>query len=232
MDIQNKILSGEWFNAMLMPTEYELCGLYKVSRITVRKAMEELEKIGLITRVQGKGTFVSHVVVRSGTGSLSKHLRDLGFTVHTRLLKKELISATNDIATKLKISAENPKKVWYFSRVRSIEDTPAAVMNTYVSEEIGNEMLHYDLENESFYKLYETITGKKVVHTEGTVTAIIPNEDVCAILNVKNGSAHIWYKSVGYFMDNQPVEANYSVFNANLYEFSVNMDDSRFTQLY
>ena len=232
LDIQNKILSGEWFDKMLIPTEYELCKLYDVSRITVRRAMIDLEKIGLISKVQGKGTFVSHEIVRSGENlrGFSEHLSELGYSVTNKIVKKELISASNDIVAKLML--KNNEKVWHFTRIRSVEDKPVAVMNSYVNEIMGNAMMEYELENESFYSLFERISGKTMMFTDGTVTAIVPNNAVCEMLQVKNGSAHIFYKSIGYLTDKSPVEVNYSVFNANFYEFSVNINNAKFLPLY
>lgn len=43
-------------------SEKEICEMYSVSRTTVRLAMAELEKTGLIYRIQGKGSFVSSIL--------------------------------------------------------------------------------------------------------------------------------------------------------------------------
>lgn len=59
MDIKEKIYSGELRPKDRVPSEQELMEDYKVSKITVKNAMATLADEGLITRVQGKGTFVS-----------------------------------------------------------------------------------------------------------------------------------------------------------------------------
>src|SRR5688572_5348453 len=43
-----------------MPSEYQLMGKFKVSRITVRRALSDLASEGYIYRLRGKGTFVAH----------------------------------------------------------------------------------------------------------------------------------------------------------------------------
>ncbi|HCS36183.1 MAG TPA: GntR family transcriptional regulator, partial [Sphaerochaeta sp.] len=58
MDIQNKILSGYWPEDAMIPTELELCKKHDVSRITVRRALDDLVQMGLIRRARGKGSFV------------------------------------------------------------------------------------------------------------------------------------------------------------------------------
>jgi GntR family transcriptional regulator len=212
-----------------MPTETELCRIYQVSRITVRHALDDLERLGLIKRVQGKGSFVCHGRLRSGEGQkgFSQHLRDMGILVHSKLLRQERICAPPDIRMRLRVPEEDAGTVWLFSRLRIIGEKPAAVMNTYVSLDLGNRMLAFDLEWESFYYLYEKICGKKIITTDSTVSAIKPSEEICRFLRVENDSAHILYKSVGYFEDNEPAEFSHSVFNTNLYEFSVNMNNVR-----
>lgn len=57
-DLLRKIESGEFAQDGSLPTEKELCKLYKVSQITVRRAVGELTSEHILVRQQGKGTFV------------------------------------------------------------------------------------------------------------------------------------------------------------------------------
>jgi len=57
--LRSRILSNELKGNQRLPTEAELCAEYNVSRITVRQALSELMKEGLIYRDRGRGTFVT-----------------------------------------------------------------------------------------------------------------------------------------------------------------------------
>ncbi|MCX8070238.1 MAG: GntR family transcriptional regulator [Thermodesulfovibrionales bacterium] len=60
--IKEKIKKGEWAVNSMIPSEDELCNTFSVSKTTVRLAVSELVREGLLKRLQGKGTFVtSHV---------------------------------------------------------------------------------------------------------------------------------------------------------------------------
>ncbi|MBS4062481.1 MAG: GntR family transcriptional regulator [Bacteroidetes bacterium] len=58
-DLRYKILFGLWKPGNQILTEDELCKIYQVSRITIRKAIHELENAGYLVRHTGKGTFVT-----------------------------------------------------------------------------------------------------------------------------------------------------------------------------
>jgi GntR family transcriptional regulator of arabinose operon len=59
--LQQRILQGEWASGAMLPSENELCSEYNVSRGTLRLALAELEKEGLIRRKRGRGTFVDRL---------------------------------------------------------------------------------------------------------------------------------------------------------------------------
>ena len=60
-DIRKKIATGEYGPNDQLPTTPELCDLYDVSKITIKKAMDELVQQGLIARRRGSGTYVKRV---------------------------------------------------------------------------------------------------------------------------------------------------------------------------
>ena len=62
--IKNSISNGELQVGTRIPAEQEMCSSYGVSRITVRKAITELEKQGILEKKQGKGTFVTVPAIR------------------------------------------------------------------------------------------------------------------------------------------------------------------------
>ena len=57
--IMDGIKSGQWSAGQQVPSENELVKLCQVSRMTARRALEELDSEGILVRVRGKGSFVA-----------------------------------------------------------------------------------------------------------------------------------------------------------------------------
>lgn len=74
-DLKKQIETGQLRPTDQVPTEKELSERYKVSRITSKRALTELELAGLITRIRGKGSFVTdHPANASPAGSAQKRI--------------------------------------------------------------------------------------------------------------------------------------------------------------
>jgi len=59
VDLKESLNSGKYQKGDKLPTEKDLCQKYGISRLTVRRAMDELRREGFIERLKGKGTFVT-----------------------------------------------------------------------------------------------------------------------------------------------------------------------------
>lgn len=115
-----------------IPTEPELCELYGVSRITVRKAITDLVKDGVLTRLQGKGTFVQGRKVENALLTVSG-FTDFGIAQgkNTReaVIKQELIPA-DDYQQRLDVPAGG--RLFKLVRVMYLEDEPLFIDYSYI----------------------------------------------------------------------------------------------------
>lgn len=108
--LRSRITSHEWAEGDKFPTEAELVAMYGVSRVTVRDAMKELVRRGLITTRQGRGSFVSgNAQIRAGMQdltSITSTIREMGHVpkmiYHHKLVReanieeRETFSLVND----------------------------------------------------------------------------------------------------------------------------------------
>src|SRR3981081_3043429 len=87
--VRDKIDSGDWAPGIMLPSERQLCDTYGIARMTVRQAISNLVAEGLLTRTQGRGTFVARPRLRqplSKLTSFTEDMRDRGLLGSTRPL--------------------------------------------------------------------------------------------------------------------------------------------------
>lgn len=104
--LREDIAAGVYPVHSRIPSEQELCDTYQVSRVTVRKALAELAQDGLLTRHQGKGTYVS--IPRlckdlKDVNSFHEACRLMGCAPSTRVIHAQLTYATEEDARDLLI---------------------------------------------------------------------------------------------------------------------------------
>src|SRR3569833_738583 len=75
--LTQQIMGGDFQPGTLMPSERELSDRYGISRMTVRQALGEMVKEGLLLREQGKGTFVAEPKITQGLLRLTSFSEDM-----------------------------------------------------------------------------------------------------------------------------------------------------------
>lgn len=231
LHLRDSIMDGTYPPGSQLPTEATLCAEYKVSRITVVRALGELENEGLIERVQGKGSIVSahkQVSHRERIQGFSGTMAMNGNTAHSKLLGVEIIPGNRDLANLFGLPPTELPNFMRIRRLRYIDQTPAVIMNTIVLESLGKRVLEYDVERASFYHLYEKIWGRPVIRNETSLTPILADEEMAALLEVKPGSPHYLFRGLSFLEGDIPVELCLAVFRGNKFSWSTNI--YKFTQ--
>lgn len=211
----DKIQLGDYPVGTLMPTEKELCDDYNISRITARKALEELSRMGLIERVQGKGTIVTDNKHRGNLMQVKGHKRameDQGHKPGGIILSQKLIPPNPNLLKLFGLPEESDQEFWHFRRLRFLDEEPMVIMNSFVRKEIGDKMLTTELDNASFFSLFEKITKRHVVDSRALISATVASPEVAKILKTHVGAPLIWYRAVNLLDGGIPIEVNYSLF--------------------
>ena len=230
MDLQNKIISGIWPENAMIPTELELCEQFKVSRITVRRALDELVQSGLVRRSRGKGTFVcqfkqyseyyngliSQDGVETSHEILNQVLSDAEYPSGSELVKSML--------PQFKIPLDSGETITRIHLVRYIGSLPYAVMNIFLPTTLAKKIDRTLLKTTSFLNTFEASTGQSIVTIHRSFSAVIPDSETCTLLATKPHTAHLWMKSIALGEDKEPIAVNYAVYDGNLFDFSVTID--------
>ena len=185
--LTKKIASHEWKPGEKIPSEAELCEAYSVSRITVRKAIEDLARSGQLVKHQGKGTFVTNVSMEhklSKFYSFSEELTRSGMTERAQVLSFDIIAATEEVREKL--SLQKDEQVFMIKRLRMADEMPYTVEISYIpyaqcpgltAENIAKNGLYNSMRNLNVFpeRIIEKIRAAVVGKSDAGLMKIKPN---------------------------------------------------------
>lgn len=221
--LREQILNSELSPGTQLPTEIELCQQFDVSRITVGKALNELARSGLIERIQGKGSIVSRRPIQETFATISGFTETMqrhGLRARSKILSIEVVDGDLNLYKAFDLPANSHQHFMRFRRLCFVENRPAVILTTLMREELGQKFKEHELENASFYKLYEEILGRKVVRNEATLMPVIATPEAVELLQVKPGSAHFLFRGLSYVEGDLPVELATGIFHGDLFQFS------------
>ncbi|MFF2449590.1 GntR family transcriptional regulator [Neobacillus sp. NPDC058068] len=184
-DFRLNIQTEKWREGERIPTELELCDMYHVSRITIRKAIDELMKENLLVRIRSKGTFVKdtfqeeeHYTIIKG---FTQELQEKGKHAKTVDVEVKVGHANKRVAKYLNI--EIGSAVLILKRVRGDEDSVFAFFITYIAYNRDYSLDTKDYSS-SFYSYLRT--KNIIVNQEREyVEAVSPNREVQKKLKIK-----------------------------------------------
>lgn len=221
-DIRSGILSGKYNPNEQLPLEKEMCEYYGVSRITIKKAVDELVIQGLVIKRRGSGTFVK-AVGGSEVQELSMAKQFEGFSeankdkkVTSKIVKFEVIHPTEEIATKLKITCDD--FVYYTVRTRYADDEPYVIDYTYMP--IGLiPGIKNDILLNSIYGYIEKDLKLKIKSAHRIIRAILPNELEQEWLKIESNFPILEVEQVGFLDNGQPFEYSKAHHRSDRIEF-------------
>lgn len=188
--IRSKIYAKEWGPNKRIPSEHELMSEFGVSRGTVRKAIKTLVDEGLLQQEHGRGTFVCEPHIEHPGGdrplSFAESLKDQGITFTTKVLVKQRVPATLEVATHLKISEGDP--VLRLRRVRSVDGKPIMVLDSWTPLDICPGIDELPLEKMSLFDAVEACSGAHIDRSEMTYSARAAGKDLAAVMGIPENS--------------------------------------------
>lgn len=156
--LMDKISTQEWKPGSRIPAERALCEQYALSRVTVRQAIGELEREGLVRRVQGKGTFVSQEKLTQPLLKLTSFSEDMwgrGLSPSAQVLALEKMPASKTVAEKLWITPG--AEVIMLKRLRMANSEPMAIETAYLDDEKCGLIYDRLAQNKSMYQLMKEV---------------------------------------------------------------------------
>ena len=203
-DIKSRIENGVYSTREKIPSETELRKKYSVSRITIRRAIDDLCSDGYLVKMQGRGTFVNlphinrKITEYNFVESFTKTCKNNGMKASGRLICHKIVPMQEDEQNFLKLP--NGALLLYIQRVRSADGLPILIENVFLPYEEYKDILKLDLDSISLFDSIEKMTGKRPVGTKRRTIAIMrASVEQAKLLDVSIGEP-MFYVNV-YFVD-------------------------------
>lgn len=218
------ILETDAFSGHCLPSERVLGETFGVSRITIRRALSELELEGFLYRVQGKGAFVRDDKIPQPLAKLSSFSEDMAsrrMDPGSRILALETVPAGRFIAGKLALQPED--NVVMLKRLRLADNEPMAIETCYLGMRIGTIVAEKMTDFRSLYRLITEECGVTLVSAEESIEVIPLKSYEMALLNAASAPYALFFTRLTFDDQGQPVEYVESKYRGDRYRLQTKL---------
>lgn len=214
------IIAGRLHAHQQLPSERELCARFQVSRMTVRQALLDLTREGMIYSRAGKGTFASEPKIDQQLKALSGFSQDMqtrGSKPSSRVLEAKLELAKEQLAQLLGILPG--AEVVLLTRVRISDDLPLAIETVHIPHTLVPNLLRHDFARESLYAVLEHEYGYRLTRAEQTIEAALARSREAALLRLTSPAPVLVMERLTYTDQGILIEHVHSIYRGDRYKF-------------
>ncbi|MET0169468.1 MAG: GntR family transcriptional regulator [Aliihoeflea sp.] len=223
--LRQQIEEGAFVSNEPLPNEFDLADQFAVSRITVRKAMERLDREGWVERHRGRGTFARQPVrpspVEASVSGTIENLIAMGLRTNVKVLSVDYVAASAEVAAALRVPIGST--VQKAVRLRSLEGRFFSHLVTYVPEELGRAYGADELARLPLLVLLEQ-SGVKAGSARQSISATLATPEIGALLGVDAGSALLAIRRVVSDEAVRPIEYIKGLYRPDTYEHQMTFE--------
>jgi GntR family transcriptional regulator len=224
--LKEQIRLGEWQADEPMPTEDQLVAHFGVSRTTVRQALTDLAREGLIVRKAGRGTFARQplmVLRMQQWHSLGVDIAHRGLRSSKLTLRVEKLDAGAEIAHRASEFAE--RDVLHVQQVRYADGVPVLVFDHFFPFELCAFLADMPLDDPGF-SIQEALSGHgiQLASAKGEISATIASDLEAKYLEVEPGTPLVEIATKSYGVDGRVIEYSKGVVRTDRYPLALYSD--------
>jgi len=211
------ILSNLGKDEAILP-ENKLAEKYKVSRVTIRRAIDLLVKEGILYRIQGSGTYVKTEKINHDIYKLQ------GFTEEMLQLQQNPINKILEFRLEYPdrqvrdiLHLKEDERVFFVRRLRCVGEEPMILEETYLPEKLFPD-LSVEVMSKSKYDYVER-KGYQIKERRGEISAIFPNKSLNQLLRTPKDLPLIYMSAWAYLEDGTVFEYTKLYFRSDKYTF-------------
>lgn len=186
--LRKQIQSGYYAEGSLLPSEHALCAIHGITRPTVRQALEELVREGLIVKRQGKGSIVRKPLRNIGILAAAGTTSAIGqsFLKTVILQKPQLRPWPEEFPFELS-EMEREAGCVYLERLRLVDEVPLFYDINHLPHLGLPRFTQRTFENRSLFEILRRHYGIEIRGGEQKLRALIPGPSVREVLQMKPG---------------------------------------------
>jgi GntR family transcriptional regulator len=222
--LRERIMSGVYGFGRVLPGEQEISGTFGVSRITAKRALNELADGGFVKRERGRGTRVIHrpavPPVEASVEGLLENLLTMGLETEVDLVDFGYVRADAEVAGAL--GCAEGAVVQRAVRVRHLDGAPFSHLTTHVPEDIGRSFSRDDLASKPLLALLER-SGVVVGRAEQIISATLADAAVSRALGVEFGAPLLSIRRMVFDEAGRAVEFISALYRPDRYQYRMSL---------
>lgn len=220
-DLQRDIQTGRFKPGDWLPSESELRHTHQVSATSVRRALLELSRLGLIQRFQGRGSMVTSSEIRTASTmvGIGQELRQRGHEVAAKIVYNTQGEAVADILAQLRL--QPPVPVRHIRRLYLADGNPVVLLDHWLPLKQGID--YAEFKSGSFYG-FLAIHDLLPNHAHERVFAASLTETDAVALQATVGGAALIRDRTSYLADGSPIEYTRQTSFSDRYQLDVDLE--------
>ncbi len=203
--LRERLARGDVAAGGALPSEAELGAECGASRVTIRRALEQLRAEGLVTSRRGSGWFAAADPVRQRLGrvtTVEAALEAAGAHPERRVLEFAFEPASQAAAAALEVPREH--ELLCVQRLNLADGEPFALVTVWVPGELGHYLSRAEVEVDTFYDLLP-LRGVALGRATQQIGADIATAEDARHLRVQKGSALLTARRITRDINGRPV---------------------------
>lgn len=225
--IRQRLLEGVYPPEKPLPSEEDMRHEFNVSRVTIRRALAELESEGLIQRRRGSGTYPieqsGSPESRANISGLYENLITLGLKTEAKLLTFETIPAPRSLQ---RVDSSFEGEVLHIRRVRLLNKEPYSLLESFIPGHLADHFRKRSLGNQPLLVTLD-LAGIEATSAEQALTAVPADAEAAEILSVPVGAPLIQMNRLSRGKDQTPIEYFTSYYRPDRFEYRMTLSRVR-----
>ncbi len=219
LDILDQLQHGVLRPGEQLPSEADLAERYQVSRITAKRALDELVKQGRAFRQQGRGTFVAQAQIRdiSGLVSFSQDVTSRGFVPSAQVLEFQEVEPQADVRELLRL--QEGERAFLLRRLRLASGEPVAVETAHITARLCPGLLHEDFTRASLYSVLREKYQVVPTWADAEIQAMAATKQEASLLKSRAGQPVLVARRLTFAANYDVIESVRSVYRGDRFTF-------------